>query len=59
MHTQQKIDIILGDVNNDDRVDVFDLTLMKRELIYPCKTNIDLVAADMNADGTVDIKDVI
>ncbi len=51
-------DVILGDVNNDDRVDVFDLTLMKRELIYPGKTNIDLVAADVNADGTVDIKDV-
>ena len=51
-------DVILGDVNNDDRVDAFDLTLMKRELIYPGKTNIDLVAADVNADGTVDIKDV-
>lgn len=52
-------DVILGDVNNDDRVDVFDLTLMKRELLNPGKTGIDLVAADVNADGTIDIKDVI
>ena len=52
-------DIFLGDVNDDDKVDVFDLCLMKRELVEPGATSIDKVAADVNADGVVDIKDVI
>ena len=52
-------DVFLGDVNGDDRVDVFDLCLMKRELVEPGATSIDKVAADVNADGVVDIKDVI
>ncbi|HRU98036.1 MAG TPA: dockerin type I domain-containing protein [Ruminococcus sp.] len=52
-------DVILGDVNDDDRVDVFDLCLMKRELIEPGTTSINKAAADVNADGVVDIKDVI
>ncbi len=52
-------DVILGDVNDDDRVDVFDLCLMKRELVEPGTTSISKVAADVNADGVVDVKDVI
>lgn len=52
-------DVILGDVNDDDRVDVFDLCLMKRVLIEPGTTTIDKTAADVNADGVVDVKDVI
>lgn len=50
-------DVILGDVNGDDRVDVFDLCLIKREIINPGTTSINLTAADVNADGVVDIKD--
>lgn len=52
-------DVILGDVNDDDRVDVFDLCLVKREIINPGITSINLTAADVNIDGVVDIKDVI
>ena len=51
-------DIFLGDVNDDDKVDVFDLCLMKRELVEPGATSIDKVAADVNADG-VDLKQFI
>ena len=51
-------DVILGDVNDDDGVDVFDLCLMKRELINPGTTSINKAAADVNADGMLDIKDV-
>lgn len=50
-------DVILGDVNDDDRVDVFDLCLIKREIINPGTTSINLTAADVNADGVVDVKD--
>ena len=52
-------DEILGDVNDDDRVDVFDLTLIKREIINPGTTSINLTAADVNVDGVVDVKDAI
>lgn len=52
-------DVILGDVNNDDRVDVFDLCLVKREIINPGTTSINLAAADVNIDGVVDVKDAI
>lgn len=50
--------VIYGDVNGDDQIDAFDLSLLKREIITP-GTSIDLIAADVNADGTVDVKDVI
>ena len=33
-------DVILGDVNGDEKVNTFDLCLMKRELINPGTTNI-------------------
>ncbi len=52
-------DVILGDVDGDEKVNVFDLCLMKRELLNPGTTSINMVAADVNADGVVDVKDVI
>lgn len=52
-------DVVLGDVNGDERVDVFDLTLIKREIINPGTISINLTAADVNADGVVDVKDAI
>lgn len=50
-------DVILGDV--DEKVNVFDLCLVKREIINPGTTSIDLAAADVNIDGVVDVKDAI
>lgn len=52
-------DVILGDVDGDEKVNVFDLCLMKRELLNPGTTSINMAAADVNADGVVDVKDVI
>lgn len=51
--------VIYGDVNGDERVDAFDLCLMKQEIITSGSTSIDLTAADVNADGVVDVKDAI
>lgn len=52
-------EVIYGDVNSDNIVDVFDLALLKRELLNPGTTSINLSAADVNADGTIDEKDAI
>ena len=52
-------DVILGDVDGDEKVNVFDLCLVKREIINPGTTSIDLAAADVNIDGVVDVKDAI
>lgn len=52
-------DVILGDVNDDKRVDAFDLSLIKQEIINPSTTSINLIAADVNIDGVVDVKDAI
>ena len=38
--------ILLGDVNNDGKIDITDATL------------VQMIAADVNKDGTVDISDV-
>lgn len=50
--------VIYGDVNNDNQIDVFDLSMIKREILNP-GTSIDLIAADVNADGIVDVKDAL
>ena len=52
-------DVILGDVNNDRKIDVFDLCLMKQELVSSKTTSINKTAADMNADGVIDVKDIM
>jgi hypothetical protein len=52
-------DVILGDVDGDEKVNVFDFCLVKREIINPGTTSINLSAADVNIDGVVDVKDVI
>ena len=53
-----EVSAIYGNVNNDQSVDVFDLTLIRREVLIPGSTSIDTVAADVNADGSVDNFDV-
>lgn len=52
-------DVILGDVNDDRRVDIFDLTLIKQEIANPGATNIDKTSADVNIDGILDNKDAL
>ena len=51
--------ILLGDVNNDGRIDITDATLVQMiaaEVIIP--TEAQKKAGDVNKDGTVDISDV-
>lgn len=50
--------IIYGDVNNDKRVDVFDLCLIKREITNQA-TSINRTAADVTGDGVIDMQDAI
>ena len=52
-------DVILGDVNNDRKIDVFDLCLMKQKLVSSKTTSINKTAADVNADGVIDVKDIM
>ncbi len=49
--------VVYGDVNNDDVVDVFDLTLMK-EAFIDSSISIDLTAADVSGDGVFDTRDI-
>lgn len=48
---------ILGDLNNDEIVDVFDLCLMKRYIVSGADNMIDTVNADVNLDGSVNVDD--
>ena len=52
-------EVIYGDVNNDRKVDPFDLILIRREIANSGKASINTIAADVNIDGIVDAKDVI
>ncbi len=57
-------DIIIGDINNDTKVDITDLFLLKRHIIAGSReawklTGDSLLAADMNEDGMVDITDLL
>ncbi len=50
---------VVGDLDFDGRVDVFDMCLMRRGYIYGWNRNIQEKMADMNADGEVSIADLI
>ena len=50
--------IIYGDVNNDKRVDVFDLCLIKQEITNQA-ISINRTAADVTGDGVIDMQDAI
>jgi len=47
----------MGDINQDDIIDISDVILCLRQSIG--LDNPDTSSADMNNDGTVDISDVI
>ena len=57
-------DIIIGDINNDTRIDITDLLMLKRHIAAGSRTEWiltgnSLTAADMNEDGNVDITDML
>ena len=57
-------EIIIGDINQDEKIDVTDLLMLKRHLVAGSRENWkitgdSLLAADMNEDGNVDITDML
>lgn len=50
---------VVGDLDFDHRVDVFDLCLMKRYFIYGWINPADKVLADMNCDNQVTVADMV
>ena len=57
-------EIIIGDINQDERIDITDFLMIKRHLVAGNKTNWiltgdSLEAADMNENGIVDITDML
>ena len=52
-------DFIYGDVNFDGAVDVFDLALVKRQLLQNCFGRNALRRGDVDADGTVSVVDAV
>ena len=58
-HMGEVEDLIIGDVNHDGEVDVFDFALVKRELLEPTLTRQDRRRADTDADGKVGVTDLV
>ena len=57
-------EITIGDINQDENIDITDLFLLKRHIIAGSReawklTGDSLVAADMNEDSNVDITDLL
>jgi hypothetical protein len=53
------IPIILGDANDDDKVNIADVTLLINYLVYPSQVTINEKNSDINGDGEVNIADII
>lgn len=56
---QEQIKFIPGDIDNDERVNAFDIILMRRALIEPPTNEREKPAADMNGDGNINISDAV
>lgn len=57
-------DITVGDINQDEKIDVTDFLMLKRHLVAGNRNNWkltgdNLLAADMNGNGVVDITDML
>ena len=56
---QMPDDVLYGDINNDGRVDIDDITLLIRHILGNEITDeVNVVAMDMNQDDVVDIDDI-
>lgn len=53
------VGIVVGDLDFDGCVDIFDMALMRRGYVYGWDNNLTYLMADMNADGEVSIVDLI
>ena len=52
------VTVLIGDVNNDGKVDIADVTRLIDYLLDPDGTTINADAADVKADGNINIGDV-
>ena len=50
---------ISGDINDDKKVNGFDMALMRQGLLEPMTDARQLLAADMNSDGDVNVSDAV
>lgn len=55
----EKIEFIPGDINDDKRVDCFDMVLMRRALVEPPTDERAALAADINRSGSIDVADAV
>lgn len=51
--------VIYGDINNDGRIDSFDIVMMRKEIVSPVLSYSEKKRADVNADGKVDTADAV
>ncbi len=52
-------DFIPGDMTGDERVDAFDMILMRRALFAAPTDKRQILAADMNGDGEINVSDAV
>ena len=48
---------IIGDLNNDEMVDILDVVVLVNHILSP--TAVELDGADINDDGNIDVVDII
>ena len=56
---ERQIEYIPGDINDDERINVFDMILMRRALIASPTDERERLAADVNGDGSINIADAV
>jgi hypothetical protein len=51
------VSVLLGDLNNDNSVDILDVIILVNHILSPAAVELD--GADINGDGEVNILDVV
>ncbi len=52
-------DILVGDINGDERIDILDIVRAKRYIAYANNTNVIVDNSDFNNDGETDVYELI
>ncbi len=50
---------VLGDMNQDDKLSVTDVVLLRKAILAGKQTNLELELGDMNRDGNLSVTDVV
>ena len=53
------LDLLIGDVNGDNNVDVFDIVAVANYIMNTVSNGFNAKAADANSDGSVDVFDIV